>query len=177
MWLLVLYSFLAHVGLILGFAVFVRPVAKTTNMITVSIASPNPRAKTIQGKKQSGSSASKPGFDAGISPATPHDLATPLGDSLTADLSRPAQPAHIIKPRMPERAIVNEVEGEVVLELAIGADGSVKEALLVKKLGYGIDELALEAITQSTFKPAIDSQGSPIVSQAIYRYSFQFSDG
>ena len=53
------------------------------------------------------------------------------------------------------------IEGVVVLELEIDAEGRVRDPVVVKGLGYGLDEAAIEAAWQWRFKPAMED-GRPV---------------
>jgi len=185
MWLVVLSSFLAHAGLILGLALLLRPEAKERKFVTFSISTQSRSEKAasngMQRAQRPRAAAVVPYGNHQSSPQSSDEPALAVGDSVgtprgRTDLSRAPRPSHIIKPALPERAILHEVEGEVALQLVIGSDGRVKDAQLIQKIGYGIDELALVAIKQSTFDPAEDSDGNAIEGRVIHRYSFRFSD-
>ena len=59
-----------------------------------------------------------------------------------------------VKPRYSEAARRANVEGEVVLEVIILADGSVGQVEVRRSLGYGLDAHAVEAVQQWRFSPA-----------------------
>ena len=59
-----------------------------------------------------------------------------------------------VKPRYSEAARRANVEGEVVLEVIILADGSVGQVEVRRSLGYGLDARAVEAVQQWRFSPA-----------------------
>ncbi len=66
----------------------------------------------------------------------------------------------------------NEIEGRVTLEVVIGADGSVGEVKLVKGIGHGLDEAAMNTLRKHCkFAPA--EMGQEKVSTKI-RYTFVF---
>lgn len=66
------------------------------------------------------------------------------------------------RPPYTQEALSREVEGVMLVELLIGEDGSVREAVLRKGLGYGLDEAALKFIKERyRFKPAT-FRGKPI---------------
>ncbi len=69
---------------------------------------------------------------------------------------------HII-PGYTERARSAGIEGTVVLELIISDEGEVLRAKVVsKKLGYGLDQSAVETYEKKKFKPSINSDGKRI---------------
>lgn len=53
------------------------------------------------------------------------------------------------------------VTGDVVLEIVVRRDGSVGDVKLLKGLGWGLDERAVQAVRQWRFSPATRS-GTPI---------------
>ena len=56
-------------------------------------------------------------------------------------------------------ALRYKVEGAVRLEVLLGSDGAVKHALVVRGLGFGLDEEALKAARGIEFKPGeVDGQ-------------------
>lgn len=74
----------------------------------------------------------------------------------------------------PERARRAGIEGLVELKLVIDPQGFVREAEVLKGLGYGLDEAALSAIQEFQFSPAkigVD----PVAVRIIYKYRFQLN--
>ena len=59
-----------------------------------------------------------------------------------------------VMPRYPELARRRGREGLVVLRLTIDADGTLRDAQIVEKAGFGFDEAALSAARASTYSPA-----------------------
>src|SRR5262249_44026294 len=57
-------------------------------------------------------------------------------------------------PGYTEEARRGQVEGAVRLSVVLDADGSVSEIRVVRGLGYGLDERAIEAARQLRFVPA-----------------------
>ena len=66
-----------------------------------------------------------------------------------------------VKPKYTAEALDEGIEGKVILLVVISANGSVKSAKVVKKLGYGLDQRALEASKAWQFSPATYG-GKPI---------------
>ena len=64
-------------------------------------------------------------------------------------------------PSYTERARQAKVNGVVVLEVLVSKEGQTKQVHMLKMLGYGLDEKALEAIKGWKFRPAT-KDGSPI---------------
>jgi TonB family protein len=66
-----------------------------------------------------------------------------------------------VKPDYTEEARRRGVEGEVVMEIIVRRDGTVGEARVLKGLGYGLDQRALEAVRQWRFGAA-KRRGEPV---------------
>lgn len=75
-----------------------------------------------------------------------------------------SQPQILNKPRpdWTEEARRNRIQGRVVLSATFGADGIVRDIRVVRGLGYGLDEKAIEAAKKIQFIPARDARGRPI---------------
>ncbi|MGH9754225.1 MAG: TonB family protein, partial [Blastocatellia bacterium] len=57
-------------------------------------------------------------------------------------------------------ALRNKIKGSVRVEVLFGSDGAVKHALVVRGLGFGLDEKALKAAREIEFKPG-EVNGQP----------------
>ncbi|HTR53400.1 MAG TPA: TonB family protein [Kofleriaceae bacterium] len=53
------------------------------------------------------------------------------------------------------------IEGTVVLDLIVGADGRVRDVVVVKGIGHGLDEAALAALHDCRFSPG-EKDGKPV---------------
>jgi TonB family protein len=68
-----------------------------------------------------------------------------------------------IEPDYSEEARVAKLQGTVVVQVVIGPDGVAHDARIVRGLGLGLDEQAIEAIGQWQFKPGVkDGQPVPV---------------
>jgi TonB family protein len=67
-----------------------------------------------------------------------------------------------------------KIEGEVVLEMSFGANGTLQVNRVVSGLGHGLDEAAIAAAKQIRFKPALRN-GQPIDSVALVHVKFQMA--
>jgi TonB family protein len=76
------------------------------------------------------------------------------------------------KPAYTEEARKLNIEGEVLLEVMFGANGQLHVNRVVRGLGHGLDEAAVEAVNKIKFKPA-ERNGSPVDSMAIVHVMFQ----
>ena len=61
---------------------------------------------------------------------------------------------HEVKPVYTADALRREIEGDIVLEVVVLANGDVGEIRIVRGLGYGLDESAVNAMRQGRFHPA-----------------------
>lgn len=77
------------------------------------------------------------------------------------------------EPSYSEGARREKVQGEVVMSVIIGADGSVKSVHLRKGLDPGLDKNAIETIRTWKFKPAT-LNGEPVASRVLVTTSFRF---
>jgi TonB family protein len=70
---------------------------------------------------------------------------------------------HKIEPSYSFEARAAKAQGTVVLFVVIGTDGTASDVQLRKGVGYGLDEQALDAVTQWTFKPGMrDGMAVPV---------------
>lgn len=67
-----------------------------------------------------------------------------------------------------------KLQGEVLLEVMFGANGQLHVNRVVRGLGHGLDEAALEAANHIRFKPAL-RDGTPVDSTAVVHVSFQMA--
>lgn len=68
---------------------------------------------------------------------------------------------HEVKPVYTADALRREIEGDVVLEVVVLASGDVGEIRVVRSLGYGLDETAVDAMRRWRFHPA-SRQGAAV---------------
>ena len=67
-----------------------------------------------------------------------------------------------------------KIEGEVLLEMSFGANGTLQVNRVVRGLGHGLDEAAVAAANKIRFKPAL-RDGQPVDSTAIVHVVFQLA--
>lgn len=121
---------------------------------------------------------------------TPDDIASIQKDleSVTAfyeyasrDLAAPGIPPgpnvtpikFISKPRAPytDRARSRNVQGSINLAVLFGASGRVEQIIVLKRLGYGLDENAIAAASAIKFEPKM-IDGKPVSSVVPVTYGF-----
>src|SRR5450755_3841927 len=98
--------------------------------------------------------------------------------------SRPAAPAtakivpaEILSKPVPiytEEAKAKRIEGEVLLQVVLEANGKLRVLKIVRGLGYGLDEAAVRAAEQIHFKPALQD-GQPSDSTVVLHIIFQLA--
>jgi len=64
----------------------------------------------------------------------------------------------VVKPKYTKKARDEGIEGVIILEVDIDEDGDVRYAKVIKKLGYGLDENAIKAVSQFKYKPAMQGR-------------------
>ena|GEM_PF-1394411 len=67
----------------------------------------------------------------------------------------------IPRPEYTPEALRNKVEGVIKVEVLFGSDGTIQQALVVRGLGFGLDEEALKAAKEIKFKPG-EVDGKPV---------------
>jgi len=76
------------------------------------------------------------------------------------DVSAPVL-IHSVDPEYTETARKNKVEGNVLLNIWVDSNGNPNHIHVIRGLGAGLDEKALEAVRQYRFKPAM-KDGKPV---------------
>ena len=75
----------------------------------------------------------------------------------------PPRPIFTPEPEFSEEARKAKYQGVVVMEIIVGADGRVRDPKVVRSLGMGLDEKAIEAARKWRFEPAMkDSHPVPV---------------
>jgi protein TonB len=87
------------------------------------------------------------------------------------DYDRPPRLIRQTKPQYPHEAFVKKIEGVVVVEILIDANGRVARVRIVQSVPL-LDAAALEAVRQWAFEPAI-KQGRPVATVANAPVSFR----
>jgi TonB family protein len=94
-----------------------------------------------------------------------------------ADAGPATVPVEIISKPNPiytDEARSLKLQGEVLLEVMFGANGTLHVNRVVKGLGHGLDEAAIAAANKMRFKPAL-RMGQPTDSTAIVHVLFQMA--
>jgi TonB family protein len=86
------------------------------------------------------------------------------------------QPLTYVDPGYTEEAKAANVQGVVVLQIDVAADGKVVNAVVVSPLDKGLDELALAAVKKTQFEPARHADGKAYGARILYRYTFSLKE-
>ncbi|NYF79418.1 TonB family protein [Granulicella arctica] len=82
---------------------------------------------------------------------------------------------HSVEPHFTKEALKAKKSGSVLVQLWVGQDGLPSHLHLVKSLGYGLDEKAMEAISKYRFKPATEG-GTPVTVVLNIEVNFKYFD-
>lgn len=104
---------------------------------------------------------------AGIGGAGPGDVGTGIGPGMTPPLLITK-----VDPEYSEQARKAKYSGTVILSVEVNAGGRVSDARVVKSLGMGLDEKAIEAVLRWRFKPGM-KDGAPVAMSVEVEVSFR----
>ncbi|HEY1679294.1 MAG TPA: energy transducer TonB [Candidatus Sulfotelmatobacter sp.] len=99
------------------------------------------------------------------------------GPKIVQDMGPSATPVEITfkpNPVYTDEARNLKLEGEVLLEVSFGANGTLHVNRVVRGLGHGLDEAATAAANKIRFKPAMRA-GVPVDSTAVVHVTFQLA--
>ena len=97
------------------------------------------------------------------------------GISATARTGHKITPPQLIfkvEPEFSEAARKAKYQGVVVLAIEVGADGRPQNLRVLEMLGLGLDEKAIEAVSQWRFRPGYQD-GRPVVTTATVEVAFR----
>jgi len=92
----------------------------------------------------------------------------------TAGATFPVEIIYKPTPKYTDEARKLNLEGEVLLEVLFGANGELHVNRVVRSLGHGLDEAAVNAANKIKFKPA-QHNGAAVDSTAIVHVTFQLA--
>jgi len=96
----------------------------------------------------------------------------PRSELFIKDLPKPVKVPKIECPATAELG----VQGDVILKVQITAEGKIRDVKLVKGIGQGCDQVAIKALKQARFKPAVGTNGKPVDFELRYEYAFTVND-
>ncbi|HEU4538409.1 MAG TPA: TonB family protein, partial [Polyangiaceae bacterium] len=114
--------------------------------------------------------AAPPPAGAPAAPATPAAPTAPTAPAAPPGVEMPVLQNFVEAPYPPEAEKAG-LEGDVILQLDIAADGRVSKATVINPAGHGFDEAAVQAAQKFVFQPA-RRNGKPIAARINYRYGF-----
>jgi len=76
------------------------------------------------------------------------------------------------EPQYSEEARAAKLQGTVVLAIVIGEDGQPRDLRVIKSLGLGLDEKAVESVAQWRFQPG-EKEGRPVAVEATIEVNFR----
>ena len=83
------------------------------------------------------------------------------------------KPIHTVRLQYTKEALAAKIEGDVILSAMIGADGVPSDIKVVRGLGMGLDEKAVECLQQWRFKPATNYFSERASAKATVRMNFR----
>jgi TonB family protein len=103
-------------------------------------------------------------------------LTLPAGFRRVAPPSSPSPRLVYCPPaRYSAEAASQKIDGVALLEVTVRTDGSVASPRVVKSLGFGLDEAAIEAVLKWKYEPA-QRDGRPVEVQVIVSYGFTYRE-
>src|ERR1700674_752173 len=101
-------------------------------------------------------------------------LLTAIASLHPQELSHTTEPIVIHKTELQytKEALDAKIEGDVILSSMIGADGVPSDIKLVRGLGMGLDEKAVECLKQWRFRPATD-HSEPVSAKVTVEMNFR----
>ena len=65
------------------------------------------------------------------------------------------------------------MEGTVILDITVLPDGSVRDVVLQKTPGDGLEQKAMEIVQNWKLKPATDKEGNPVAARVKIEVTFR----
>ena len=90
------------------------------------------------------------------------------------ELDEQPSPVKTVPPKYPEAAVKDSVEGTVYLNVQIDAKGIVGGVTVLKSTNPILNQAAIDAMKQWTFKPAIKG-GSPVATTVVVPFKFRLA--
>lgn len=104
---------------------------------------------------------------AGVSLAYQPDPVYRPGDGV-----EPAKVVHRVEPRYTPQARRNMIQGIALLEVVVDQDGNPERISVLSSLGFGLDERAIQAVSQWRFEPGTKA-GKPVKTIATVEVNFR----
>ncbi|MBI4747733.1 MAG: TonB family protein [Acidobacteria bacterium] len=148
------------------------------NSTTIARTQPPPAPKPVPVTPPAKPSKASAIIDEDFRPTRPKEdsLRIPKGEASVSEspavtIVRPVRILSSDKPRYTELAARHKVAGDIVLNVQFKADGTIGEIEVVKGLGYGLDDSAIQTAKRLKFQPA-ERNGQRVDSVSKVQYSF-----
>jgi TonB family protein len=92
-----------------------------------------------------------------------------------SDVTQPPHFLHQVAPKYPDMARRAQKEGVVLVEATIGVDGLAHDIKVIEGIGFGCDEVAVDALKASRFAPAKQGE-KPVAVRIQIPYRFKLED-
>lgn len=142
----------------------------TPLVLGLTLASPHASGGQTRTATDAGTTGEKRIGDGHAKGAARHDGTSSLSDHRSVTQTS-ATLLHRLTPVYPKAAQHAGIEGEVILMIVIDVQGRVETATVLKGLGYGLDESAVDAARRTEWRPA-SANGQPI--RSTQRFSVHF---
>lgn len=110
-----------------------------------------------------------------VDASEPLYVCSPKHPESAGPCAKPPRPIYTPDPTYSEHARQKHIQGTVVLDLTVGADGMAKDIKVQRPLGDGLDEMAIEAVKQWKFTPAT-YQDQPVAVRINIEVNFRMYD-
>ncbi len=76
-------------------------------------------------------------------------------------------------PSYSEEAGKRQVQGVVLMEATVTTEGRVRDIRVLKSLGYGLDEIAINTVRGWRLRPAVDPDGTPVPARTMIEVTYR----
>ena len=87
--------------------------------------------------------------------------------------STPPRVIHKVEPEYTKEALEAKVQGVVIVTILVQEDGTPSDIKVVRGLGSGLDEKAVECVQQWRFTPRVSALGEPTPVKATIEVNFR----
>ena len=147
-----------------------------TNLHLVKLSDPKREQDVIRALREW---RFRPGVPPAVAPCTLSFLIgkrpEPSNDfKIGGNVSRPEVAAKV-EPKYSEEARRAKYEGTAIIFVVVDANGRARDLKVLRPLGLGLDEAALDAVREWTFRPGM-KDGQPVAVQATIEVNFRLLD-
>ena len=144
--------------------------ARTAVLVLMLCSFAFARSYAQEAAKPDSSSTTATQAPSGGSDAVREDQVRKVGGSVSAP-----RMVHLVSPEYSEEARREKFVGQVVVGLIVDTDGLPQNVHVVRGVGHGLDEKAIEAIKQYRFRPAMEN-GKPVPVRVNVEVNFQIKE-